>query len=111
MKKISGKVVRVRTLKRKAFNKTGIVIVFQIQGIGEVARTFNLPPTPHSKKSELVKFLNSTLNVKIPNELWHSPHSFVKELEEKIKDFNFLLDLNESFNPSFPYNINSISLA
>ncbi len=106
---LKAEVLRVLPMKeRKANGKKAIVIIFKVEGAGEIVRTYNLPKTLESKstklRSDLVAMglkMDSTVNMT-------SPLLASAFLKSQLVGKETLVTIAPSGNPRFPYNIDRV---
>lgn len=107
--KLRAEVLRVLPLKkRKANGKKAIVIVFKVEGKGEITRTYNLPKTFESRSTKLISDLES-IGLKVESTInMTSPNLATAFLERELVGKETFVTIAPSGHPNFPYNIDRV---
>lgn len=108
--KCIGKLLRIKPIaKRDISNKCGVCFVFEIQNIGEITRTFNLPTGTISNSTILIKLLKNTKCWPVGGAILSSPYLASVYIEEKLRNQSFELMLEPTGNRNYPWNVVSIT--
>ncbi len=103
----------VKVQKHKVYNTMRIILIFNNDEYGDLARTYNQPKTAKGKDhltKLLMKLLGTTEPAEVSDIVLSSPYILSEGVREVFSNKAFKLWLKESGNPLHPYNIVNIEI-
>ena len=94
----------IKFIRREQYNKIGLVFNFQVESIGEVSKTINIPKHTKSQRSGLGKLIRD-LNLVIPDSYLDSHFLLAQTLESQLKQKNMLVKIESTGKKLYPFNI------